>query len=213
MKNEFTLAFNEVLEEKQLPKEIIMEALQAAMVSAYRRAVNASNAQHVDARIDPDTGLVSIYAEKEVVEAVEDDRTEVALDIAREVDPEAQLGGIVVVETTPSNFGRVAAQTARQVIQQRIREAERDSQFSHYSNQVGEIVNGIVQAVNQQVITLGLEKKAEGIMPRNHMIPGERFRVHDRVRALLLEVKTSARGPQIILSRAHRNFLKTPAGK
>ncbi len=208
MKNEFTLAFNEVLEEKQLPKEIIMEALQAAMVSAYRRAVNASNAQHVDARIDPDTGLVSIYAEKEVVEAVEDDRTEVALDIAREVDPEAQLGGIVVVETTPSNFGRVAAQTARQVIQQRIREAERDSQFSHYSNQVGEIVNGIVQAVNQQVITLGLEKKAEGIMPRNHMIPGERFRVHDRVRALLLEVKTSARGPQIILSRAHRNFLR-----
>lgn len=208
MKNEFTLAFNEVLEEKQLPREIIMEALQAAMVSAYRRAVNASNAQHVDARIDPDTGLVSIYAEKEVVEAVEDDRTEVALDIAREVDPEAQLGGIVVVETTPSNFGRVAAQTARQVIQQRIREAERDSQFSHYSNQVGEIVNGIVQAVNQQVITLGLEKKAEGIMPRNHMIPGERFRVHDRVRALLLEVKTSARGPQIILSRAHRNFLR-----
>jgi len=208
MKNEFTLAFNEVLEEKQLPKEIIMEALQAAMVSAYRRAVNASNAQHVDARIDPDTGLVSIYAEKEVVEAVEDDRTEVALDIAREVDPEAQLGGIVVVETTPSNFGRVAAQTARQVIQQRIREAERDSQFSHYSNEVGEIVNVLVQSVNQPVITLGLEKKAEGIMPRNHMIPGERFRVHDRVRALLLEVKTSARGPQIILSRAHRNFLR-----
>lgn len=208
MKNEFTLAFNEVLEEKQLPKEIIMEALQAAMVSAYRRAVNASNAQHVDARIDPDTGSVSIYAEKEVVESVEDERTEVALNEALQVDPEAQLGGIVVVETTPRNFGRVAAQTARQVIQQRIREAERDSQFSHYSNQVGEIVNGVVQAVNQQVITLGLEKKAEGVMPRNHMIPGERFRVHDRVRALLLEVKTSARGPQIILSRAHRNFLR-----
>lgn len=208
MKNEFTLAFNEVLEEKQLSKEIIMEALQAAMVSAYRRAVNASNAQHVDARIDPETGSVSIYAEKEVVEEVEDERTEVSLTAARQVDTEAQLGGIVVVESTPRNFGRVAAQTARQVIQQRIREAERESQFNHYSNQVGEIVNGIVQAVNPQMLTLGLEKKAEGVMPRNHMIPGERFRVHDRVRALLLEVKSSVRGPQIILSRAHRNFLR-----
>jgi N utilization substance protein A len=208
MKNEFALAFNEVLEEKQLPKEVVMEAIEAAMVSAYRRAVNASNAQQIEATIDPDTGKVIIFAEKEVVETVQDPRTEVTLKEAHKVDAEAQIGSMVVVETTPRNFGRVAAQTARQVIQQRIREAERDAQFGHYSKQLGEIVSGVVQAINAQGVTLGLDMKAEGIMPRNQQIPGERFRVHDRVRALLLEVKTSTRGPQIILSRAHRNFLR-----
>lgn len=208
MKNEFILAFNEVLEEKRLPKEIILEALEAAMVSAYRRAVNASNAQDVKAKIDPETGKVSIYAEKEVVEIVQDPRTEVSLSEARVVDPNADISGIVVVESTPKDFGRVAAQTARQVIQQRIREAERDSQMSHYSKQLGEIVSGVVQAVAPSGITLGLDMKAEGTMPRNQMIPAERFRVHDRVRALLLEVKETPRGPQIILSRGHRNFLR-----
>ena len=208
MKNEFALAFNEVLEEKQLPREVVLEALEAAMVSAYRRAVNASNAQHVEAKIDTETGKVLIYAEKEVVESVQDARTEVSLTDARKVEDEAQLGAMVVVETTPRNFGRVAAQTARQVIQQRIREAERDVQFEHYSKQQGEILSGIVQAVSPAAVSLGLDMKAEGQMPRNQQIPGERFRVHDRVRALLLEVKLSPRGPQIILSRAHRNFLR-----
>jgi N utilization substance protein A len=208
MKNEFVLAFNEVLEEKGLPKDVVIEALQAALASAYRRHVNASNAQRVDAVIDPETGKVTIYAEKEVVDKVEDERTEVSLKDALKVDENATLGSMVVVETTPKNFGRVAAQTARQVIQQRIREAERDAQLNHFGKQVGEIISGVVQAVNAQGVTLGLEMKAEGVMPRAHMIPGERFRVHDRVRALLLEVKPTPRGPQIILSRAHRNFLR-----
>jgi N utilization substance protein A len=127
---------------------------------------------------------------------------------AQKVDKNATLGGMVIVETTPKNFGRVAAQTARQVIQQRIREAERELQFNYFGKQLGEILSGVVQAVNTQGVTLGLEMKAEGAMPRPHQIPGERFRVHDRVRALLLEVKSSPRGPQIILSRAHRNFLR-----
>ncbi len=208
MKNEFTLAFNEVLEEKGLPHDVVLGALEAAMVSAYRRSVNASNAQHVEAKIDPATGGVTIYAEKEVVEEVQDERTEVILEEARDVEPEAELGDMVVVECTPKDFGRVAAQTARQVIQQRIREAERESQYNYYIKQVGEIVNGIVQAVNPQGVTLGLEMKAEGSMPRSQQIPREHFRVHDRVRALLLEIKTSNRGPQIILSRAHRDFLR-----
>ena len=208
MKNEFVLAFNEVLEEKGLPREIVIDALQAALASAYRRHENASNAQRVDAFIDPETGKVTIYAEKEVVENVADPRTEVLLQEALEVDKNAALGGMVIVETTPKNFGRVAAQTARQVIQQRIREAERESQFNYFGKQLGEILSGVVQAVNAQGVTLGLEMKAEGAMPRPHQIPGERFRVHDRVRALLLEVKSSPRGPQIILSRAHRNFLR-----
>ncbi|MGW8143270.1 MAG: transcription termination factor NusA [Anaerolineales bacterium] len=208
MKNEFALAFNEVLEEKGLPKEVILEALEAAMVSAYRRAVNASNAQHVEAKIDPETGKVVIFAEKEVVEDVEDQRTEVALAEAHQVEPEAEVGSMVIVETTPDNFGRVAAQTARQVIQQRIREAEREAQLDYFNKQLGEIVSGVVQAISSQAVTLGLDMKAEGIMPRNQQIPGERFRLHDRVRALLAEVKATPRGPQLILSRAHRNFLR-----
>ena len=209
MKNEFALAFNEVLEEKQLPKEIILSAIESAMVSAYRRAVNASNAQQVEAKINPETGEVSIFVEKEVVEDVQDERTEVLLEDARRVSPEANLGDMAIVESTPKDFGRVAAQTARQVIQQRIREAERQMQSDYYEKQVGEIVSGVVQAVNMtQGATVGLDMKAEGIMPQNQKIPGERFKVHDRVRAIILEVKESPRGPQIILSRSHRNFLR-----
>ena len=208
MKNDFSLAFNEVLEEKKLPKEVVLEAIEAAMVSAYRRAVNASNAQIVEAKVDAETGKVEIFAEKEVVDAVQDFRTEVSLEDARTVDEDAEISSMVIVESTPENFGRVAAQTARQVIQQRIREAERDAQHEYFSKQLGEIVSGVVQAVSGQAVTLGLDMKAEGIMPRNQQIPGERYRLHDRLRALLLEVKSTPRGPQIILTRAHRNFLR-----
>jgi transcription termination/antitermination protein NusA len=208
MKNEFMLAFNEVLEEKGLPKNVVLEALEAAMVSAYRRAVNASNAQLVEAKVNPETGEVTVYAEKEVVDDVQDDRTEVSVEDARKVDPNAEPGSMAVVESTPKNFGRVAAQTARQVIQQRIREAERDSQMNFYAKQVGDIVSGVVQAVTPQQVTLGLDMKAEGVLPRNQQINGEHFRVHDRVQALLLEVKQTPRGPQIVLSRSHRNFLR-----
>lgn len=208
MKNEFALAFNEVLEEKQLPKEIILSAIESAMVSAYRRSVISSNAQHVEAKVDPETGQVNIFAEKEVVEEVQDDRTEVTLEEARKVEPEANLGDMVVVDSTPKDFGRVAAQTARQVIQQRIREAERQVQSDYFEKQVGEIISGVIQAINNQGITIGLDMKAEGIMPSNQKIPGERFRVHDRIRVIVLEVKDNPRGPQIILSRSHRNFLR-----
>ncbi|HEY2980476.1 MAG TPA: transcription termination factor NusA [Anaerolineales bacterium] len=208
-KNEFALAFNEVLEEKQLSKDIIMGAIESAMVSAYRRAVNASTAQQIEAKVDPETGKVIIFAEKEVVEDVQEQNTEVILEEARKVNPEAQLGDMVIVESTPADFGRVAAQTARQVIQQRIREAERSNQMQYFERQVGEIVSGVVQAINaQQGATLGLDMKAEGVMPNNQKVPGERLKLHDRVRAVVLEVKDGSRGPQIILSRAHRNFLR-----
>lgn len=208
-KNDFALAFNEVLEEKQLAKDIVVSAIESAMVSAYRRAVGASTAQHVEAKLDPETGIVTVYAEKEVVEdSVVDDRTEVLLEEARKVNAEVQAGDMLIVETTPADFGRVAAQTARQVIQQRIREAERSNQMEYFQRQEGEIVSGLVQAVNAQGITIGLDMKAEGIMPNNQKIPGERLKLHDRVRAVVMEVKDGTRGPQIILSRAHRNFLR-----
>jgi N utilization substance protein A len=187
---------------------VIIGAIESAMVSAYRRAVNASTAQHVEAKIDAETGKVEVFVEKEVVEDIFEPKTEVLLEEARQVNPEAQLGDMVVVESTPDNFGRVAAQTARQVIQQRIREAERSNQMQYFERQVGEIVSGIVQAANAQTSTIGLDMKAEGTLPASQRIPGERYRVHDRIRAVVMEVKDGPRGPQIILSRAHRNFLR-----
>lgn len=208
MKNEFFLAFNEVIEEKGLPKEIILQALESALVASYRREVNASTGQNVEAKVDAETGKMSIFAEKEVVEDIQDERTEVLLEDARLVNPEAQLGDMVMMDSTPPNLGRVAAQTARQVIQQRIRDAERQAQLNYYQKEVGEIVSGVVQAVNAQGLTIGLELRAEGSMQRKDMIPGERFHVHDRTRALVAEVKDSNRGPQIILSRTHRDFLR-----
>ena len=208
MKSEFALAFNEVVEDRQLSKDVILEALESAMVSAYRRAVNASSAQLVEAKFDMDSGEVLIFVEKEVVEDVQNPGTEVLLSEAQKVDPEAQLGDMVVVEDTPEDFGRVAAQTARQVIQQRIREAEREIQMDYFEKQVGEIVSGVVQSVNSSKATIGLDKKAEGRMLRKDMIPRERLRVHDRIRCLIYDVKDSPRGPEIYLSRAHRNFLR-----
>ena len=208
-KNEFALAFNEVLEEKQLAKDVVVAAIESAMVSAYRRAVSASTAQHVEAKLDSDTGEVTVFAEKEVVEdSIVDARTEVLLSEAQKVKPDAQIGDMVLVETTPADFGRVAAQTARQVIQQRIREAERSNQMQYFERQVGEIVSGLVQASNAQSVTIGLDMKAEGVLPNNQKIPGERLKLHDRIRAVVMEVKDGTRGPQIILSRAHRNFLR-----
>ncbi|MEI7987597.1 MAG: transcription termination factor NusA [Chloroflexota bacterium] len=208
MKNEFVLAFNQVLEDKQLPKEVILEAIEAAMANAYRKAVGASDAQHVESKVNPETGKIDIFAEKEVVELVQDERTEVTLEEALKVDANAQLGNLVVIESTPKDFGRVAAQTARQVIQQRIREAERNVQYQHFAKQTGEIISGIAQAINNGNVTLGMDLSAEGMLGRKEQIPGERFRIHDRIRALLLDVKNSPRGPQITLSRAHRNFLR-----
>jgi len=208
MKSEFALAFNEVLEDKGLPRETILEALAQALVSAYRKSVNASNAQEVKALIDLDNGVFTVLVEKEVVESVQNEQTEVELKVAQKYEPDARLGDLVMVESTPDDFGRVAAQTARQVIQQKIRDAEHSAQVEYYEKQLGEIISGIVQAANSQGLTIGLELGAEGIMPRREMIPFERFRIHDRVRAIVAEIKETGRGPQILLSRTHRDFLR-----
>ena len=208
MKNEFVLAFNELIEERQLSREVILESLEAAMVSAYRRSVNASSAQNIEAHVDSDTGRISIFAEKEIVDEIKNDKTEVLLSVALLVDENAEVGGTVMVDSTPENFGRVAAQTARQVIQQRMRDAEREEQKLYFEDQVGEIISGVVQAVNSGGLTIGMEKRAEGILSRKDQIPGERFRVYDRVRTLIAEVKDHPRGPQIILSRTHSDFLR-----
>lgn len=208
MKSEFALAFNEILEDKGLPRDVIMGAINSAMVSAYRKSVGASTAQEVRVDFDLDKGTMQVFAEKEVTDEIYDNRTEVLLEEARKIDPDCQLGDLVMVESTPENFGRIAAQTARQAIQQKIRDAERAAQYEFFKKQEGEIVSGIVQAVNSRQATIGLDLKAEGTMQRKDMIPSERFRIHDRIRSYVAEVKDLPKGLQIVLSRAHRNFLR-----
>lgn len=207
MKSELLLAFNEIAERSKLKREVVLEALESALVLAYRRSLNASAAQHVVAKVDLGTGAVTLYAEKEIVESVQDARTEVSLDDALRVNPNVKLGEMITVESTPKDFGRIAAQTAKQIILQRIREAERESQYQEYAEREGDIVNGTVQNVTGSAITLSLGR-TEAILPKNQQVAGERYRPHDKLRAYVLEVRKTNRGPQIIVSRSHKNMLR-----
>jgi N utilization substance protein A len=207
MKSEFALAFNEIIERSGLSKDTVLESLEAAMVSAYRRSVNASSAQNIEARIDPNSGELRVFAEKEVVESVENPLTEVEFSAAQKFDPDVDIGSVLLVDATPVDFGRVAAQTAKQVILQRLREAERDAQYDEFIEREGDMVHGTVHSITPQAVTIGLGR-AEAILPRNQQIPGEHFRVRDRVRVYVLEVRKSSRGPVIVVSRSHPYMLR-----
>ncbi len=208
MKNEFILAFNEICESRNLPKEDVFEALKKALVSAYRRDVNVGNLQKVAVEIDPRTGDPTIYAEKEVVDEIMDNRTEVTLDEVRRAGFEdAQLGDLLMVDSTTASFGRIAAQTAKQVLLQSVREAEREHLYEDFSGREGELVNGTVQSISGQHITIGLGR-TEALLPKSHQVHGERYRAHDKIRVYVLEVRRTNRGPQIFVSRNHRNLLR-----
>ena len=207
MKSEFVLAFNEICEARGLPKEDVFEALKTALVSAFRRDLNLSNTQDVRVEIDPRTGESTIYAEKEVVDSIIDSRTEVMLDVARREHPDAQLGDVLLVDSTTAQFGRIAAQTAKQVLLQRVREAEREHLFEDFSGREGELVNGTVQSISGQHITIGLGR-TEATLPKGQQVQGERYRAHDKIRVYVLEVRRTNRGPQIFVSRNHRNLLR-----
>lgn len=208
MKSEFVLAFNEICETRGLPKEDVFEALKTAIVSAYRRDMNVSNTQKVRVEIDPRTGDPTVYAEKEVVDSIIDNRTEVLLqDALRGGHTDAQLGDLIMVDSTTPQFGRIAAQTAKQVLLQRVREAEREHLYEDFSGREGELVNGTVQSVSGQHITIGLGR-TEATLPKSQQVPGERYRAHDKIRVYVLEVRRTNRGPQIFVSRNHRNLLR-----
>ncbi len=205
MNKEFIAAINQVCHERQLPKEVVLEAIHAALVSAYRRRFGPTPG--ITARLDLETCTAHIYAEKTVVERVTDATREIALDEARRIKPDASVGEVVSVDITPRDFGRIAAQTARQVILQRIREAERDSLYHAYADREGEIVNGTVQSIDSQQVTLSLGK-VEAVLPRSEQIPTERYSIGQRLRAYVSEVQKTPRGPLIIVSRTHRNMLR-----
>ena len=209
MSNELQIAFNEIAQMRALPSDIVLEALQSALVSAYRKDTGASAAQAIEAEIDPVTGRAKVFVEKEVVDDVFSESTEVTLDRARFFNPEAQLNDVVMVQVdnTTRSFGRIAAQTAKQVILQKIREAERNSLYDEFINREGDLITGTVQSTNMRKVTLSLGR-AEAELPRKEQIPGERYRTHEKIRVYVVEVAKSNRGPQILVSRGHRNMLR-----
>ncbi len=209
MKKDLIIAINHLCAERRLPKDMVYEAVESALVSAYRRNYGTSHG-NVEAKVDRNTGDFCILAVKEVVENVTDPFTEISLEDARKIDPDAEIGGEVRVDVTPQGFGRIAAQTAKQVILQRLREAEREVAYSTYSDKEGELVSGVVQAMSRQGrdVTVALDEHTEGILPEREQIPGERYRRGSMVRCYVLSVERNSRGPLIYLSRAHPGMLR-----
>lgn len=210
MKSEFELAFNEIAELRVLSPEAVLDALSKALVDAYRKDAGIGKSQAVEVTIDPNSGRVRILVEKEVVDDVQDDRTEVELESARFYHPEANYGDVVMVAiegSTTKKFGRIAAQTAKQIVLQKIRESERMALFDEFSSREGEVTVATVQSANANVVTVTIGR-AEATMPKKEQIPGERYKPHDKIRVYIAEVERGNRGPKIIVSRAHRNMLR-----
>jgi transcription termination/antitermination protein NusA len=205
-KSELLLAVNQIATERNLPREVVVEVLKGALATVFRRMTETASTQAVEVEIDLENGQVRIFTQKTVVEEVRDPRVEISLEEARRIRPDVRVGETLRVDVTPANFAqRIAAQNVRQIILQRIREAEREHLYRYFSEQEGEIVHGVVQAVTPQGATVLLAQgRAEAILPRNQMVPGERLQPHQRIRAYLAEVRQTPRGPQIILSRTTR---------
>ena len=206
MKNDFLIAITQVCAERHLPKEVVLEAIEQALVLAYKRNFGAG--QNIDVKIDPNTGKAHVYAQKEIVEEVKDQRTQISLPEARQIDAMAKLGGTVKIEMTPKNFGRIAAQTAKQVILQRIREAERETMYADWSDRLGEDILGTVRnidAAGNVILSLG---RAEALMPRSEQIPSEQYTTNQRLRTYVYEVERTNRGPRIRVSRTHQKLLR-----
>jgi len=207
MKSEFERAITQLSADRNLAPEVILEAIEQSLVLAYKKHFGAT--QSVVVKIDPHTGAAQVYVMKQVVDQVLDPMLEIELPAARALQPTAKVGDLVEVEEHPENFGRIAAQTAKQVITQRIKEAERDTVYAEFEGRVGEIINGVVRNVDARThnVTISLGK-AEAVLPRGEQIPGEHYRFNQRVRAYVDDVSRDARGPQITVSRTHPDLLK-----
>ncbi|HHT05953.1 MAG TPA: transcription termination/antitermination protein NusA [Hydrogenispora sp.] len=205
MNRELIEALNMVEKEKGIAKEILIDAIESAILSAYKKDQGKNN--NLKVVLDPETGEFHIYIYKEVVMEVEDENTQINLAEAKAIDPSYQLEDQVEFEIYPKEFGRIAAQTAKQIIVQRIREAERTLIYNEYSSRVDDLITGTVRRFEQRTVYVDLGK-TEAILPPHEQIPGERFEHGARIKAYLAEVKKGSKGPQIILSRARSGFLK-----
>lgn len=205
MNAEFMQAFEQLGKEKGIAPEILFDAVEAALISAYKR--NFSSAQNVRVSLDRTTGEIHVYARKTVVDAVTDSRLEMSVEEARAIDPRYDIEDVVEIEVTPKNFGRIAAQTAKQVVVQRIREAERGIIYDEFSNRESDILTGIVQRIEMKNVFIDLGK-AEAVLAPSEQMPGEVYHHGDRVKTYIIEVKKTTKGPQILVSRTHPGLLK-----
>lgn len=205
MNSEFLEALKDLEKEKGIAVDILLEAIEAALLSAYKR--NFGSLQNARVHIDRNTGDFKVYSQRTIVEEVEDERVEINLDNARKIDPRFNLGDVVEDEVTPRNFGRIAAQTAKQVVVQRIREAERNIIFEEFSNREGDILTGTVQRIENKNIFIELGK-TEAILTPSEQMPGEEYRHGERLKTYIVEVRKTTKGPQILVSRTHPGLLK-----
>lgn len=205
MNGDFINALHEIEKEKGISKDVIFDALESALISSYKKNFGAS--QNVEVEMDRLTGKVKVFALKKVAEVLENEYLEITLEEAKNIDSKFEVDDIVKMEITPKDFGRIAAQTAKQVVIQRIRDAERDVIFEEFVNRQNEIITGLVQRTSKNNVYIDLGK-TEGILPPSEQIEGEEYNQSDRIKLLILEVKRTTKGPQIILSRSHPNLVK-----
>lgn len=205
MNREFIEAIDALEKEKDISKDILIDAIESALVSAYKK--NYGTSQNVRVNIDREEGDIDVFMQKDVVEEVYDDMIEISLEEALEIDPRYEAGDVVEYQVTPRDFGRIAAQTAKQVVVQRIREAERGMIFDDYITRQGEIITGTVQRISNETIFVNIGK-AEGILAATERVPGETYDINERIKVYIMDVKKTTKGPQVFLSRSHPGLVK-----
>jgi len=205
MNSEFIEALDQICKDKGIPKDTMFEAIEAALVSAYKK--NYGTAQNVKVKMDRETGDVKVYAQKTVVENVYNDLFEISLEDAQKLSKKYQVGDVVDIEVTPKSFGRIAAQNAKQVVVQRIREAERGIVYEDFLSKESEIVTGIVERIERKNVLVDLGKTEATLTP-NEQIPNETYNHGDRIKVYIVEVKKTTKGPQILISRSHPGLVK-----
>ena len=205
MSAELIHALEQIEKEKGIHKEILIEAIEIALITAYKR--NYGSAQNVEVYIDRLTGDVRVFALKNIVEEITDPSAELSLEQANKFGADFEIGDMVEVEVTPRKFGRIAAQTAKQVVMQRIREAERGIIFEEFSNKEEDIVSGVISRFDRKNVIVDLGR-AEAILPPGEQTPGEKYNIHDRIKAYVINVKKTSKNPQIFISRTHPGLVK-----
>lgn len=205
MENGFFDVLMEVCEEKGIEQQVLIEALEVALVAAYRKNFNSS--QNVKIDIDSEKGGVKVYAQKTVCEEVEDEQEQISLDNARRINPKYELGDVVNIEVTPKNFGRISAMTAKQVVTQRLREAERGKLYSEYSEKTNDIVSGRIERIEHGTVYLDVGD-AEAILPEKEQPYSEIYHVGDMLRCYVSDVRNTSRGTQVIVSRTHPGLVR-----
>lgn len=205
MNKEFIMALDSVEREKGIDKEELIDAIEAAIASAYKK--NYGSAHNIKINIDRDSGEINVHALKDVVEAVEDPVIQISLPEAKQINVEYEIGDVAEIEIKPKNFGRIAAQNAKQLVVQRIKEAERNIIFNQFIERQDEIINGVIQRREKNNIFVDLGK-TEGIMLPSEQVQGEEYAQNKRIKVYVLEVKKTTKGPQILVSRTHPGLVK-----